>query len=319
MSYLITGGVGFIGSNLIKKLASEGRRVVVFDKTPSTAGSKISGVMDDVKLVQGDVTNLTGILDVIKRYGVEYIVHLAAVHIGEPNVPTIDRSAATSPFEWIDVDVTGTLNVFEAARTLDVKKVVYASSLSVLPIGPTEDAPVKPDSLYGWCKALDEFLGQMYYEKYGLDNIGLRFGLVYGPGKRAGEMWVVDIVRKPALGEPCKVEQDPEMIVEWQNVKDCAKAITLALDAKKTNHRLFNTCNQPSTLHEAVSIVKSFLPKAKIEFVPKAGASKFEFGPTRYDTSRAREELGYEQMPLREGFKDFMNETRREAGSPEIR
>jgi nucleoside-diphosphate-sugar epimerase len=146
----------------------------------------------------------------------------------------------------IDVDIGGTLNVFEAARILNAKKVVYASSYAVRPTGPTEDASTKPESLYGWCKALDEFLGQTYYHKYGLDNIGLRFGMVYGPGKRAGGMWVVDIVRKPALREPCTLNQNPEMIVQWQNVKDCVKAITLALDAKKTEHKLFNTCAQPS-------------------------------------------------------------------------
>jgi len=319
MSYLITGGMGFIGSNLVKKLASEGRKVVAFDKAPSLVGVNRCGVLDCVKLAQGDVTNLTDLLDAIKRFDVEYIVHLAAIHIGEPNVPIIDRSAATSPFEWINVNITGTLNVFEAARTLDVRKVVYASSYSVLPTGSTEDAPVKPNSLYGWCKALDEFLGQMYYDKYGLDNVGLRFGLVYGLGKRAGEMWVVDIVRKPALGEPYKLEQDPEMIVEWQNVKDCVKVITRALDAKKTGHRLFNTCNQPATLREAASIVKTFLSDAEIEFVPKAGARKHLFGFIRYDISRALKELGYEQIPLKEGFKDFINETRREASLPEIK
>jgi UDP-glucose 4-epimerase len=318
MSYLITGGIGYIGSCLVKKLVDEGRKVIAFDKALWLAGDKISDMLDAVKLVQGDVTNLTALLDTIKRYDVKYIVHLAAIHIWEPGVPIFDRSSTTSPFEWINVNITGTLNVFEAARILDVKKVIYASTYGVRPTGPTEDAPTKPESLYGKCKALDEFLGQMYYDEYGLDNIGLRFGMVYGPGKRAGGMWVVDIVRKPARGEPCILEQDPEMVVQWQNVEDCSKVITLALDTEKTEHKLFNTCAQPSTLREAANIVKKLLPNAEIKFAPKIGAPKYLFGPVEYDISRARKELGYEQIPLEKGFKDFVNETRKEAGLPEV-
>jgi len=319
MSYLITGGTGYIGYSVVKKLLDEERKVVVFDKALWSEVSKVSIISEgNAKLVQGDVTNLTVLLDTIKRYGVEYIVHLAAIHIGEPGVSVFDRSAASSPLEWIDVDIMGTLNVLEAARILDLKRVVYASSLAVLPTGPTEDSPTKPESLYGWCKAFDEFLGQMYYEKYGLDNIGLRFGMVYGMGKRAGGMWAVEIVRKPALGEPCKLEQDPEMVVQWQSVKDCVKGITLALDAKKTDHKLFNMCAQPSTLREVATVVKRLLPNAEIEFTPKAGKQKRElFKPIEYDLSRAREELGYEQVALEEGFKDFINETRKKAGLPD--
>ena len=321
MSYLITGGIGYIGSHLINKLIDEEKKVIAFDKVPWSLSNKLGSTLRDVKLVQGDVTNITDLLDVVKRYNVEYIVHLAAIHIGEPGITIFDRSSATSPFEWINVDVMGILNVFEAARILDVRRVIYASSIAVLPTGPVEDAPKKPGNLYGWCKALDEFLGQLYYDTYGLDNIGLRFGYVYGPGKRAGDMWLVDIVRKPALGKPCVIEKHPEKMVHWQYVKDCIKVINLSLNVMETKNKIFNTFNQPSTLLEVAGVVKKFLPDAEIKFVPKgarARVSQDQFESIEFDISRAREELGYNQTSLEEGIKDFINETRKEAGLPTI-
>jgi nucleoside-diphosphate-sugar epimerase len=314
VAYLITGGSGYIGYALIKELLNQGKNVVVFDKTLD----ETFDLLNHVKFVRGDVTKLYEIIDTIKNYNVENIVHLAAIHVGDVGIPAVDRSAATNPFDWINVNVLGTLNVFEAARTLDVKKVVYASSIGVLSTGPVEDAPVQPRDLYGWCKAMDEFLGQMYYEKYGLDTIGLRFGLVYGPRKRAGAMWVVDIVRKPALGEPYTLDQYPERVMQWQYVKDCAKAFILALDAERTKHKVFNTCDQPVTLREAAAIVKRFLPEATIEFAPTPDSPKPRKTPLLCDVSRAQNELGYEQTSLEDGFKDFINETRRATGLPEI-
>ena len=174
MKALITGGAGFIGSNIAKELASRGSDVVVLDDLSSGYRSNIQGIAG-VCLVEADVRDPTAVDAAVK--GIDVIFHLAA-SVG--NKRSIDQ-----PVNDAEINVIGTLRVLEAARMAGVRKVVISSSagifgeLKTLPI--REDHPVEPDSPYGASKLCAEKEGLAYAKLYGMEVVCLRYFNVYGP------------------------------------------------------------------------------------------------------------------------------------------
>ncbi|MCD6243155.1 NAD(P)-dependent oxidoreductase [Candidatus Bathyarchaeota archaeon] len=310
MSYLVTGGTGFIGSHLIRELVNRGEEVIAYDYQPNYEA--ISDVKDKVKVIRGDVLDVTDLLECVKKYGVEYIVHLAYLLIPQ---------SQEKPLKAIKVNCEGTTNIFEIARIMDVKRVVWASSISVYgraeyyghkPVN--EDAPKMPLNVYGACKVLNEFMGEYYYEKYGLDNIGLRFTVVYGPGRARGQTaFASELIEGAALGRPVKVSYGNQK-VDWQYVKDAVKAIILACNVKQTKHRIFNTCGELRTIYEAAEYIKKLIPDAVIHVEPGELGWQMEF-----DITRAKEELGYTpSYTMEEGIREHINIIRSRAGLPPV-
>ena len=177
MKTLITGGAGFIGSNLAGKLVSDGHDVRIYDSLASGYLKNISG-LPGIEFVQGDIRNANLLADVTA--GMDYVFHLAA-SVG--NKKSIDH-----PVIDAEVNVVGTINVLEAARRSGVKKVVFSSSagtfgeLKTIPIGV--DHPTNPDSPYGCSKLYAEKLCGAYSGLYGLKTVALRYFNVYGPHQR---------------------------------------------------------------------------------------------------------------------------------------
>jgi nucleoside-diphosphate-sugar epimerase len=263
-------------------------------------------------VIRGDILDVTELLDSIKKYDVEYIIHLAYLLIPE---------SQEKPSKAIKINCEGTSNIFEVARITDVKRVVWASSIAVY--GPAEyygnrpvneDAPTKPMNVYGACKVLNEFMGEYYYDTYKLDNIGLRFTVVYGPGRTRGvTAFASQLIENPALGKPVKVPYGDQKI-DWQYVKDAVKAIILACNVTQTKRRVFNTCGDLRTVREAAEYIKKLIPEAIIEVEPGVMGWQMEF-----DITMAKEELGYSpSYTMEEGIKEHINIVRSRAGLPPI-
>jgi nucleoside-diphosphate-sugar epimerase len=308
MSVMITGGTGFIGAYIARKLIEQGREIILFDISPRLDLFKDLMESKSVKIVKGDISDIRDILINIKRHSVEEIVHLAYMHLTE---------SEEKPWKAFSVNCGGVLNVFEAMRIANIKRVVYVNSVAVY--GPSryydeypvdEDTPPRPTTIYGVCRALDEFMAQHYHRKYGLDIVGIRpGGIVYGLGMIVHE-WVKNMVEKSLLGEPVKVPYGNQR-VDWQYVKDTANAFILALNAKNLKHTIFNTCGDVRTVREAAEIVKRFIPNAKIEIVDE-GELPF---PYLFDIKRAKEELGFEpHYTLEKGIKDYIETVKLQKG-----
>ena len=177
MKTLITGGAGFIGSNLAGQLMSDGHDVRVYDSLESGYLRNLSG-LPCVEFVNGDVRNADLLTDVMAE--MDYVFHLAA-SVG--NKKSIDH-----PIIDAEINVIGTINVLEAARRTGVKKVIFSSSagtfgeLKSIPIGV--DHPTFPDSPYGCSKLYAEKLCGAYKGLYGLQTVALRYFNVYGPHQR---------------------------------------------------------------------------------------------------------------------------------------
>lgn len=308
MAVLVIGGTGFIGSNIVKGLVERGEEVVAFDLVPNL--NRLGEIKDKVEVVKGDILDVETLFFTIKNYNIDRIIHLAFY---------IDiLGQEEHPLRPLKINCVGFNNVLEVARIMGVKRVVWASSVAVYgspeyyPVQPVnEDAPTNPTTFYGACKVLDEYLGVHYAKKLGVDTIGLRPTVLYGPGRwyRGLSTFTYDLFVNPALGKLAKVDYG-DQTVDWIYIKDVAKAFILACYAEESKHKIFNISGQVATVKEAAECVRKILPNADIVVEP-GGKEKW---PAYLDTSRAREELGYKpSYTLEEGFKEYIDIIREEA------
>ena len=219
MRALVTGGAGFIGSNVARLLVEHGHEVVVLDDYSSGYRENLES-MPAVRAIEGDVRDAAAVADAVS--GCEVVFHLAA-SVG--NTRSIEH-----PIEDSEINVLGSLRVLEAARRHAVRKVVFSSSagifgeLKTLPI--REDHPVEPDTPYGASKLGAEKLCLAYAKLYPLECICLRYFNVYGLNQRYDAYGnVIPIFAFRALhGEPLTIFGDGEQTRDFVNVRDVAMA-----------------------------------------------------------------------------------------------
>ncbi len=219
MKALVTGGAGFIGSNIVALLVGEGHDVVVLDNLLSGYASNLDA-FPHVRMIQGDVRDPIAVAKSIE--GCEVVFHLAA-SVG--NKRSIDL-----PIDDGEINVIGTLRVLEAARHAAVRKVVFSSSagifgeLKTLPI--REDHPVEPDSPYGASKLGAEKACLAYAKLYALECVCLRYFNVYGRNQRYDAYGnVIPIFGHRILNhEPVTIFGDGEQTRDFVNVRDVARA-----------------------------------------------------------------------------------------------
>lgn len=298
MHYLVTGGAGFIGANLVKKLLQGGHHVAVLDNF--CAGRVPERMQSGATYIEGDIRNEA---DVKKAgAGADGIFHLAAV----PRVPY----SVEHPFESHDNNVTGTLKVLIAARDLKIKRVVFASSSAVYgdqktyPL--TEDLPTAPVSPYGLQKLQGEEYCRLFSRLYGVETVCLRYFNVYGlyfdpNGPYALVIGKFLLQRKN--GQPLTICGDGEYYRDYTHVFDVAEANILAMtkDAVGRGEVLNIGRGDPHSVNELARLIGG--PTVSIS--PRPGDMRF----TQADTSKARELLGWEpKIFLSEGLEELKRE-----------
>ena len=290
MSYLVTGGTGFIGAYTIRDLLRRGEKVVSFDASPDLSIMGYALTEPEIEKtirVFGDITDLPLILNTIKEHNVERIVHMASLQI-----PASDAN----PYFAVRVNCEGTANIFEACRIANIKRLVWASSIAVF--GPPElygnnpvlnDAPHHPVSVYGACKSLNEYLAKYYFEKHSIDSVGLRFTAVYGLGRVRGKSsFTTKMIEMAAKGEPYTVPYGDD-VVDWQYVEDLAGLIVHTLDLPTTTKtRVFNTQGDVRPVMDGVNYLRK-MKQAKLQIEGGKFGIAWEF-----DTTPLRAEIGFE-------------------------
>ena len=228
MRALVTGGAGFIGSNIVRTLLARGDEVVVLDNLLSGYESNLRP-FPQVRFVRGDVRDEAAVESAVK--GVEVIFHLAA-SVG-------NKRAIDHPLTDSEINVLGTLRMLEAARRHKVRKLVFSSSagifgeLKTLPI--REDHPVEPDTPYGASKLAAEKHCLAYAKLYKpFEAVCLRYFNVYGPNQRFDAYGnVIPIfVFKMLRGEGLTIFGDGEQTRDFVNVRDVVQANLKAADAR---------------------------------------------------------------------------------------
>jgi len=301
MSILVAGGGGFIGSHLVRRLVEMGERVVIIDISPNV--ELIKDIIDKVKIVRGDATNIVDILHAVRENDVQDIYHLVAL---------LADVSQEKPLLALKVNVESTLNLLEASRILNLNKVVFASTVAVY--DPNEQPPVqesaslRPLSVYGATKVLSEFYGMHYNKSFGVDFRALRFTTIYGLGKSGGSTGICSLlIEKSALGYPVKVDV-ADAVTDWLYIKDAVNSLLLARKVDNLKQRIYNIGGGTSSVGEVVDIVKRFVPHANIELEAKR---LFPWPPS-YDCTRAQEELGYKPLfDIENGIKDFIEVARK--------
>jgi nucleoside-diphosphate-sugar epimerase len=313
---LVTGGTGFIGSYVAKDLVEHGHDVVAYDLSTDERILEKVGVADDVEIRRGDVTDPTDVVNAVAQTGTTHIVHLAAL---------LTNTAEENPRAAMKVNVEGTSNIFEAARTLDdqVERVAWASSAAIY--APprhyddggdwwvTEDDLTYPDTLYGATKEYNEHQARVYREEYGVSDVALRPTVAYGPYRETGgSAFLANIVEKPALGESFEVDYGTEEI-DWQHVADIAQAFRLGAFTPEDDltQRVYNVRGELASVREAAETVEKIMPDADIT-VNDDGELPWT---QRLDMTAAQEDLGYDpEYDLETGFRDYINVLRQENG-----
>jgi len=173
--HLVTGGAGFIGSNLVRRLAGQGDRVRVFDNLSSGHLENLAGLEKHVEFVQGDLRDAEAVRDVMR--GIQNVFHIGALASVQASVD----DPATSH----EVNVTGTLNLLLAARDAEVARFVFSSSASIYGDSPEmpkrEDMLPEPMTVYALSKLAGEHYGRIFHDLYGLNFFALRYFNVFGP------------------------------------------------------------------------------------------------------------------------------------------
>lgn len=309
MSYLITGGTGFIGAHIARLLTQAGEEVVIYDIEPRRDMLEYLLKKEEillVKVIKGDITDLAHLIRTAKEHNCTKIIHMAAL---------LSIASSANPSLAVRINCDGTVNILETARILNLEKVVYASSNTVF--GPAEkyeqeyipnDAPHYPSTIYGACKSFNERLAEYYFNEYGVDSIGLRFPVVYGMGHKEGAAAILteELMVKPALGKPGRVPSGDDTL-NWLYVEDATRGVVMASRKATTKTRSFNIDGEICPITVAADYVKKLVPDADITLLP--GHTGFT---GKFETSKIREEIGYRpQWPLEKGIEQVINAVRK--------
>lgn len=174
-TYLVTGGAGFIGSNIVRTLLERSQEVKVLDNLLTGRKENIEDVLDKIDFIEGDIREDADLDKALS--GVDYVIHLGAL-------PSVQRSVQ-NPYRSNEINVSGTIKLLDACRRHDIKRVVFASSSSVYggraPLPVKEEYKTEPISPYGLCKLTGEHYLRLYFELYGLETVALRYFNVFGP------------------------------------------------------------------------------------------------------------------------------------------
>ncbi|HXG64702.1 MAG TPA: NAD-dependent epimerase/dehydratase family protein [Blastocatellia bacterium] len=259
-SYFITGAQGCIGAWVVRALVERGDTPVVFDRSDDTR--RLSAIMtpseiERVRFIIGDVTDGKAVLNALSSSGAGRVIHLAGLQ-----VPT----CKADPVAGAMVNVIGTLNVFEAARTVGIARVVYASSAAVF--GMSEDnapvdesAPCEPSTHYGIFKRANEGNARVYYLDYGLSSVGLRPLTVYGVGRDTGLTSDPTRAMKAAvLGRPFHIRFSGA--TDFLYVADAAAAFIACADRAPEGAFVFNLHGESVEIAEVVRVIDEYLPAA---------------------------------------------------------
>ncbi len=290
--YLVTGGAGFIGCNLVRYILNRGDEVVVLDNFATGKRENLTDVLDKIELVEGDILDRKTVDGAMA--GCKAVFHEAALG-------SVPRSVA-DPITSHDVNVNGTIAVLESARALGVKRVIFAASSSAYgdqPVSPKqEDMPVLPISPYAASKVSCEAYMRGYAGSFGLETLSLRYFNVFGPyqdpaGAYAAVIpaWVSRLLR----GERPIVYGDGEQSRDFCFIDNVCEANWLAAEADAevcTGQVLNIACNHKTTLNQILQQLKSLLNvDLEGEYTdPRPGDVRHSLA----DVTRAKEVIGYE-------------------------
>lgn len=298
--FLVTGGAGFIGSRIVEALIRDNNKVKVLDNFSSGKRENLSAALGKIELLEGDIRDKAIVSKAVS--GIDYVLHEAALR----SVP----KSMTQPHIYNDVNITGILNILEAARGAKVKRVVFASSSSIY--GETDKLPQKEDfyplliSPYALTKLAGEYYCRIFSTAYGLETVSLRYFNVFGPRQSLENEYAVVIPKFIACilrDEQPPVHGDGKQTRDFTYVENVVDANLKAATAKGASGEVFNiACGKAYSVLDIVTSVNKILKKSIMpKFEPKRPGDVMD---TLSDISKAKRLLGFSpKVGFEEGLR----------------
>lgn len=292
MRYLVTGGAGFIGSNMVDELLRRGHAVTVLDDLSTGKEGNIAHVRGKIEFRKGTITDLEAVRACCR--GIDYVIHLAA----RTSVP----KSVADPIETNHVNIGGTLNVLVAARDAKVKRLVFAASSAAYGETPTlpkvetmQPAPISP---YGVTKYVGELYGQVFDRIYGLECVSIRYFNVFGPRQDPSSQYsgVLSRFMLAVLeNKPPVIFGDGEQSRDFTYVENVVDETLRACEAAGASGKVFNGgTGARITLNQVVALLEKITGrKLKAQYEPpRAG----DIRDSQADVTLARDILGYKPL-----------------------
>jgi UDP-glucose 4-epimerase len=295
--YLVTGGAGFIGTNITRELVRRGDTVRVLDNLSTGSRDNLADVMDQIEFIEGDICDLDAVTQAVA--GADYVLHQAALRAVERSVD--------NPRNTNDVNITGTLNVLLAARDARVKRIVFASSSSVYGNVEVErnieTLPTQPASPYALSKLTGEHYCRIFSELFGLPTVSLRYFNVFGPYQNPESKYsaVIPIFVDSLLrGVAPEIHSDGNQSRDFTYVKNVVDANLAAAVSSVTGGEAYNIGNGENvSINDLYEQLQDLLG---IHISPHRTARRAgDVVKTYADISKAKRDFGYEP---RLSFKD---------------
>jgi len=309
LKYLVTGGAGFIGSHITRKLLEQGSSGCVLDNFSTGKRENIEELTrqfsgNQLEVLEGDVRDASRLKEAL--HGVEVIFHEAAF----VSVP----QSMDEPQECFDVNITGTSLLLDAARRAGVRRAIVASSAAVygeshaLPL--IEETPLQPLSPYAVSKRVDEMYAELFTNSFGFEVVALRYFNVYGPRQRPDSMYAAAVpifARRLLDGKTVTIFGDGRQTRDLINVHDVVRANLTASDHPDAAGKIFNVCTGVETrLLDLLEVLHDLFPNApQPEFAPpRAGDIYRSAGSPK----KAMDIMGFcAQVPLADGLKETVD------------
>jgi nucleoside-diphosphate-sugar epimerase len=303
--YLVTGGAGFIGSNLVDELLRRGHEVRVIDNFSTGRRSNLDHLRGEIEVIEGDIRSYERVHNAVK--GVDYVLHEAAL-------PSVPRSVQ-DPLTTSDVNVTGTLNVLLTARDEGVERVIFASSSSVYGANPAlpkveglEPMPVSP---YGVAKLAGEQYCMAFFYVYGLETVALRYFNVFGPRQDPASEYsavIPKFMRIVCAGQAPTVFGDGLQTRDFTHVSNVVQATCDAATREGVAGEIMNVAYGRS--HTLLDLVKIMAAALGRDVAPVfAAARPGDVRDSYADVAKARELLGYDpRVSLEDGIHSIADE-----------
>jgi UDP-glucose 4-epimerase len=305
MRVFVTGGGGFLGSALVRRLAARGDTAIAFDRSFDLL-ARHAAPSPRIVAATGDVTDAAGLTEALRRHRPDAVIHCAAV------VSVL--SSIDSPVGTVRINVEGAVNLFEAMRACGVRRAIHISSEETYgefraPV-VDEDHPLAPVMFYGVTKVAVEHLGRCYRDLYGMEVINLRTSWVYGPDLPRDRV-PKNLIDAALAGRPLHVPSGADSAIDHTYVDDFVDGTLAALDCARHPFDVYNLASGTApTLAEVVAAVKEIVPGAEVSVgpgvyrhgdriaVPRKGALDFR---------RARAAFGYApRFDIRAGLRAYV-------------
>ncbi|WP_435308212.1 GDP-mannose 4,6-dehydratase [Sebaldella termitidis] len=334
-TYLVTGGAGFIGSHLIKKLLEQGNRVINVDNfneyydynikvknVLNSTGKQVSDNSDEIRVEElrdlkktvdfenytleiVDITNMSILEEIFQKNKIDTVIHLAAMAGVRPSIE--------NPLLYEKVNVRGTMNILELMKKYNIKKFVCASSSSVygnnekVPFSETDNVD-KAISPYAATKKSCEIIGHSYHHLYNIDTIMLRFFTVYGPGQRP-DLAIHKFTKLIYENKEIPFFGDGETQRDYTYIDDIIDGVLKAADYVENNTDVYEIFNlgesQTISLKEMVTTIEKVIGKKAL--LNKLPMQPGDVNRTFADISKAKKMLGYDpDTKFEDGIRKFV-------------